>query len=50
MWLSTVAFEMLSAPSSTENIVGLAIIIAIFACSVKTRCFTNINIKKPWTK
>lgn len=48
MWLTTLGYEMLSAPNTIENIVGLTILCTFVAISVKTKLLININ--KLWKK
>lgn len=44
--LFTLAFEMISAPNTMENVIGSLIVIALAFLSLKTNCFTSIYIKK----
>ena len=48
MVTSTVCLEMLSAPNTVENCMGLLAIVAIIGISIKTNCF--IKILKLWKK
>lgn len=40
------SFEMISNPSTIENVLGIFVIFAIIFISYKTKLFTNLNIKK----
>lgn len=42
MILSTLAFEMISEPSTISNLVGIAILVVTIVISWETRCFTKI--------
>lgn len=42
MILSTLAFDMISEPSTISNLVGIAILVITIVISWETRCFTKI--------
>lgn len=48
--LSTIGFEMISAPNTIENVIGFSMIIAILYLSIKTRCLTTIKLKRKHEK
>ena len=43
---SSVGFNMLSAPNTIENIMGIIIILAIVIITIKTKFLTTLTIKK----
>lgn len=44
--LLSVGFEMVSKPSTIENVIGFLIIVAIVIISIKTKCLTTIKFEK----
>lgn len=44
--LLSVGFEMVSSPSTIENVIGFFIVIATVVITIKTRCLTIIKFKK----
>lgn len=40
------SFELISMDSTIANIVGFGVAITIIYFSVKTKCFTNIKVKR----
>ena len=44
--LLSVGFEMISKPSTIENIIGFFIIVTIIIISIKTKCLTLIKLKR----
>lgn len=45
-----VGFEMVSKPSTIENIIGFFIIVTIIIISIKTKCLTLIKLKRKHEK
>lgn len=45
MYVISLGLDMVSAPSTIENIIGFFMVIAMALLSIKTRCFT-IKLKK----
>jgi hypothetical protein len=43
---SNVGFNMISAPNTIENIIGIVIILAIIIITVETNFLTTLTIKK----
>lgn len=43
-------FEMISKPSTIENIIGFFIIVTIIIISIKTKCLTLIKLKRKHEK
>lgn len=43
-------FEMVSKPSTIENIIGFFIIVTIIIISIKTKCLTLIKLKRKHEK
>ena len=41
-----VGFEMISKPSTIENIIGFFIIVTIIIISIKTKCLALIKLKR----
>lgn len=41
-----VGFEMVSKPSTIENVIGFFAVVAIVVISIKTRCLTTIKFNK----
>lgn len=46
MATTTWGFDLLSLPSTIANICGACLIFAIAYISIKTQCFTTINLNK----
>lgn len=46
MFLVDWSFELITMASTMANIVGIAIAIATFYFTLKTKCFTTITFKK----
>lgn len=44
--LLSVGFEMVSKPSTIENVIGFFIVVAIIVISIKTKCLTTIKFNK----
>lgn len=44
--LVTLGLDMLSAPNSIENILGIVILIVTTVSMIETRCLTNLIRKK----
>ena len=44
--LLSAGFEMVSKPSTIENVIGVFIVIAMIVISIKTKCLTIIKMKK----
>lgn len=39
-------FEMVSKPSTMENVIGFFVVVAIVVISIKTKCLTTIKFNK----
>lgn len=39
-------FEMVSKPSTMENVIGFFVVVAIIVISIKTKCLTTIKFNK----
>lgn len=39
-------FEMVSKPSTIENVIGFFVVVAIIVISIKTKCLTTIKLNK----
>lgn len=39
-------FEMVSKPSTIENVIGFFVVAAIVVISIKTKCLTTIKLNK----
>lgn len=39
-------FEMVSKPSTIENVIGFFVVVAIIVISIKTKCLTIIKLNK----
>ena len=48
--LLSAGFEMISKPSTIENIIGFFIIVTIIIISIKTKCLTLIKLKRKHEK
>lgn len=48
--LLSVGFEMVSNPSTIENVIGFFIVIAIVVITIKTKCLTTIKSKRKHEK
>lgn len=46
----TGALNLISAPNTTENLLGVAVIAGTVALSIETKCLTNLIIKKKHEK
>lgn len=46
MAVITIAFNMISAPNSTENVVGILMLLAASYLSIKTRFLTSLIDRK----
>jgi hypothetical protein len=44
--LLSVGFEMVSKPSTIENVIGFFVVVAIIVISIKTKCLTTIKLNK----
>lgn len=44
--LLSVGFEMVSKPSTIENVIGFSVVVAIIIISIKTKCLTTIKFNK----
>ena len=44
--LLSAGFEMVSKPSTIENVIGFFIVISIVIISIKTKCLTTIKFKR----
>lgn len=44
--LLSVGFEMVSKPSTIENVIGFSVVVAIVVISIKTKCLTTIKFNK----
>ena len=43
-------FEMVSNPSTIENVIGFFIVIAIVVITIKTKCLTSIKLQRKHEK
>lgn len=43
-------FEMVSNPSTIENVIGFFIVIAIAVITIKTKCLTSIKLQRKHEK
>lgn len=43
-------FEMVSKPSTIENVIGVLIVVAIVVISIKTKCLTSIKLQRKHEK
>lgn len=43
-------FEMVSKPSTIENVIGFLIVVAIVVISIKTKCLTSIKLQRKHEK
>lgn len=39
-------FEMVSKPSTIENVIGFFVVVAIIVISIKTKCLTTIRLNR----
>lgn len=39
-------FEMVSKPSTIENVIGFFVMVSIIVISIKTKCLTSIKLKE----
>lgn len=46
MALLTSSFSLISAPNTIENLLGVVVLATTVTLSVKTKCFTNLIIRK----
>lgn len=44
--LLTLGLEMISAPNTTENVIGFFMVVAILYLSIRTKCLTIIKFNK----
>lgn len=44
--LLSAGFEMVSKPSTIENMIGFFVVVAIVVISIKTKCLTTIKFNK----
>lgn len=45
-----VGFEMVSKPSTIENVIGFFVVVAIIVISIKTKCLTSIKLQRKHEK
>lgn len=43
-------FEMVSKPSTIENVIGFFIVVVIIVISIKTKCLTSIKLQRKHEK
>lgn len=43
-------FEMVSKPSTIENVIGFFVVVAIIVISIKTKCLTSIKLQRKHEK
>lgn len=43
-------FEMVSKPSTIENVIGFFVVVAIVVISIKTKCLTSIKLQRKHEK
>ena len=43
-------FEMVSKPSTIENVIGFFVVAAIIVISIKTKCLTSIKLQRKHEK
>lgn len=43
-------FEMVSKPSTIENVTGFFVVVAIIVISIKTKCLTSIKLQRKHEK
>ena len=43
-------FEMVSKPSTIENVIGSFVVVAIIVISIKTKCLTSIKLQRKHEK
>lgn len=43
-------FEMVSKPSTIENVIGFFVVVAIIVISIKTKCLTLIKLQRKHEK
>lgn len=45
-----VGFEMVSKPSTIENVIGFFVVVVIIVISIKTKCLTSIKLQRKHEK
>lgn len=43
-------FEMVSKPSTIENVIGFFVVVVIIVISIKTKCLTSIKLQRKHEK
>lgn len=43
-------FEMVSKPSTIENVIGFFVVVVIIVISIKTKCLTSIKLQRKHKK
>lgn len=43
-------FEMVSKPSTIENVIGFFVVVVIIVISIKTKCLTSIKLQRQHEK
>lgn len=43
-------FEMVSKPSTVENVIGFFVVVVIIVISIKTKCLTSIKLQRKHEK